>query len=147
MKTKSYLKRYKLQKLQTELPNIKLGSSKNAADFIRQFYFDDIAIWESFFLLMLNNQNQTIGFAKISQGGITATVVDIRLIAKYAIDSLATAVLLCHNHPSGQLKASDADKQMTEKISKALDLLDIKVLDHIILTENDFYSFADNGLI
>ncbi len=147
MKTNDFLKRFKLQKLQTEFPNVKLSSSKNAADFIRQFYLDDIAIWESFFLLMVNNQNKTIGFAKISQGGITSTTVDIRIIAKYAVESLSTGVILCHNHPSGNTMASDADIQITEKIKNALSLLDIRVLDHLILTESDFFSFSDNGMI
>lgn len=101
------------------------------------------------FLLLLNNSNNTLGYVKISQGGITGTVVDIRIIAKYAIESLATAVILCHNHPSGNLKPSEADKILTTKVYKGLELLDIKVLDHIILVPDseEYFSFADEGLM
>ena len=87
----------------------------------------------------------TTGFAKISQGGTAGTVVDIKIIAKYAVDSLSTSVIICHNHPSGNKQPSDADLNITRKIKDALLLLDIKLIDHIIITENDFFSFADNG--
>jgi DNA repair protein RadC len=104
-------------------------------------------IFESVFILLLNQINDTIGYAKISQGGIAGTVVDVRLIAKYAVDSLATAVILAHNHPTGELKPSDADIKITEKVKNGLQILDIKVLDHVILTKNGYYSFADEGII
>ena len=87
----------------------------------------------------------TTGFAKISQGGTAGTVVDIKIIAKYAVDSLSPKVIICHNHPSGNKQPSDADLNTTRRIKDALLLLDIKLIDHIIITENDFYSFADNG--
>jgi len=137
-------KLYELKKLQTNLPKEKITSSKTASDFIRQFYRDDIGIFESFFILLLNRQNQTIGYAKISQGGVSGTVVDVKIIAKYATDSLASAVILAHNHPSGSLQASSADLAMTTKITNALELFDVKVFDHIILTEDNYYSMSDN---
>jgi DNA repair protein RadC len=138
---------YELKKLQTNFPNEEIQSSKNSADFIRNFYSDDIEIFESFFILLLNRANKTIGYAKISQGGITGTVVDIKLVAKYAVDSLASGVILAHNHPSGNVQPSQADKDITSKIIKGLDILDVKVLDHVILTANEYYSFADKGLL
>lgn len=140
-------KLYELKKIQTDFPKVKIRSSKNSADFIRQFYSDDIEIYESFFLLLLNRANDTIGYAKISQGGTCGTVVDIKIIAKYAVDSLANSVILAHNHPSGTLSPSSQDIDITEKIKKGLSLLDIKVLDHIILTSSSYYSFADEGRI
>jgi DNA repair protein RadC len=138
---------YELKKLQSEFPKVQVLSSEKSADFIRQFYQDDIAIYESFFLLLLNRQCQTIGYAKISQGGITGTVVDVRIIAKYAVDSLATSIILAHNHPSGNLQPSEQDILLTNKVKDAMELFDIKVLDHVILTEDDFYSFADKGIL
>jgi len=136
---------YELKKIQTNFPVEKITSSKNASNFIKQFYGDDIDIFESCFILLLNNSNNTIGYAKISQGGITGTVVDIRLIAKYAVESLATGVILAHNHPSGTLLPSQADINITDKTKKALETLDIKLLDHLILTNDDYYSLSDNG--
>lgn len=148
MKTyESTIKNFSLKKEKTDFPKVKITTSGTAADFLRQFYGDDMEIFESFFLLLLNRQNITEGYVKISQGGTAGTVVDIKLIAKYAIESLANAVILCHNHPSGTLSPSNADKEITHKIVKGLKLLDIQVLDHVILTSEGFYSFADEGLL
>jgi DNA repair protein RadC len=141
------IKLFELKKIQTEFPSVKITSPDEAADFIRQFYFDDIEIFESFFILLLNQANKTIGYAKISQGGIAGTVVDIRIIAKYAIESLASSVILAHNHPSGNLKPSQADLDITQKIKAGLKILDIKVFDHLILTADSFYSFESNNEI
>lgn len=124
---------------------VKINSSTKAAEYIRKFYHEDIEIYESFFILLLNNSLETIGYAKISQGGLTSTVVDVRIICKYAIDSLAVNVMIAHNHPSGTLRPSEADHQITKKIKNALNLLDINLTDHIILTTESYYSFRDNG--
>lgn len=136
---------YNLVKRKPMFEQSKVTSSKSAADFARKFYHEDLEIYESMFIMLLNNSNQTIGYAKISQGGITGTVVDVRIIAKYCVESLATACIMVHNHPSGKTKPSNADKSITEKVKKGLELLDIKLLDHVILTETDFYSFADES--
>lgn len=139
------VKLYELKKIQTNFPKEKITSSKHASDFIKQFYGDDIEIFESSFILLLNNSNNTIGYAKISQGGITGTVIDVRLIAKYAVESLATGVILAHNHPSGTLYPSEADINVTSKTKKALATLDIQLLDHLILTTEGYYSLADEN--
>ena len=138
---------YELKKIQSEFPKTKIRSSADSAEIIRQFYSDDIDIFESSFILLLNRANNTIGYAKISQGGITGTVVDPRLVAKYAVESLATAVILAHNHPSGNTEPSIADKEITNKIKNGLKLLDVNLLDHLILTNESYYSLADNGEI
>lgn len=140
-------KQFTIKAEKSDFPRQKIKSSKDAADFIRQFYSDDIEIFESFFLLLLNRANTTIGYAKISQGGTVGTVVDVKLIAKYALDSLAQGVILAHNHPSGMLVPSEQDKATTEKVKKALSLLDVSVLDHVILSSEGYYSFLDNGLL
>ena len=138
---------YELRKNQTDFPKKKIQNANDSSEFIKQFYQDDIEIYESFFLLLLNQQNHTIGYAKISQGGITGTVVDVRIIAKYAVDSLATQIILAHNHPSGNVNPSQSDIIITKKVKEAMNLFDISVLDHIILTADSFYSFANNGLL
>jgi DNA repair protein RadC len=102
---------------------------------------------EEFWVLYLNNSNKVIYKSQISKGGITGTVVDLRIIFKSALEHNATSMILTHNHPSGKLLASDADKQITQKLKLAGQQLDIPILDHIIITENDYFSFADNGML
>lgn len=102
---------------------------------------------EEFWIVYLNNSNKVISKLPISKGGITGTLVDVRLVFKPALESGATAVILCHNHPSGTLVASEADKQITKKLRLAGESLDIKVLDHVIITESGYFSFADDGLL
>lgn len=136
---------YSLKSNQTDFPKEKITSSREGANFIRQFYSDDIEIYESMFLLLLNRANTTIGYAKLSQGGITGTVCDVKIVAKYCIDSLASGAIVAHNHPSGNLKPSEADRKVTQQLKQALKLIDCNLLDHVILTTTDFYSFADNG--
>jgi DNA repair protein RadC len=101
---------------------------------------------EEFWVLYLNNSNKVIYKAQLSKGGITGTVVDVRLIYKTALEQNATSIILSHNHPSGKLQASDADLQITKKLKAAGEQLDIKVLDHIIITENGYLSFQDEGI-
>ncbi|MDI9258046.1 RadC family protein [Flavobacterium sedimenticola] len=101
---------------------------------------------EEFWVLYLNNSNKVIYKAQLSKGGITGTVVDIRLLFKTALEKGATSIILAHNHPSGKLMASDADKDITKKLKFAGDQLDIKVLDHVIITENGYWSFQDEGI-
>lgn len=124
-----------------------ITSSRDCYEALRGFYGDDINLYESFFILLLNRRNETIGYAKISQGGIAGTVVDPKLVAKYAVDSLASSVIIAHNHPSGSLRPSSADLEITKKIKAGLKLLEINLLDHVILTNDNYYSFLDEGLI
>ena len=101
---------------------------------------------EEFWVLYLNNSNKVLYKAQLSKGGITGTLVDIRLIFKTALEHNATSVILTHNHPSGKLQASDADKDITKKLKMAGEQLDIKVLDHVIITELSYFSFQDEGI-
>jgi len=102
---------------------------------------------EEFWVLYLNNSNKVIYKAQISKGGITGTVVDTRIIYKTALEHGATSIILVHNHPSGTLVASEADKQITRKLKEAGKHLDIPVLDHVIVTEKSYFSFADEGIL
>ena len=136
-----------LKKTKTDFPCVKIATSADANEFIRNFYSDDIGIFESFFILLMNRSNNTIGYAKISQGGIVGTVIDATIIAKYCVEALATSVILAHNHPSGGLVPSQQDKDITRKITDTLKIFDCITLDHIILTEDSFFSFADEGMM
>lgn len=102
---------------------------------------------EEFWILYLNNSNKIIKSAQLSKGGITGTVVDVRLTFKEALQLGAVGIILAHNHPSGTLKPSQADIQLTKKLKTAGESLDIKVLDHLIITEKAYFSFADENLI
>jgi len=101
---------------------------------------------EEFWILYLNNSNKVIYKSQLSKGGITGTLVDVRLVFKMGLELGATGIILCHNHPSGALHPSDADKQITKKLKQAGESLEIKVLDHLIITETGYYSFADEGM-
>ena len=125
-----------------------ISDSLTAAQFARQFYSDDINIYESFFLILMNTHNKPIAWAKVAQGGINACGVDIMILAKFVVDSLAKNVILVHNHPSGEVNPSQQDKQLTRRIIDALALLGAKVADHIIVADHyRHYSFRDNNLI
>ena len=101
---------------------------------------------EEFWIIYLNNSNIVISKSQLSKGGITGTLVDIRIVFKTALEMGATALILCHNHPSGTLIPSDADRQITRKLKLAGESLEIKVLDHLIVTETSYFSFADEGI-
>lgn len=102
---------------------------------------------EEFWIIYLNGANRMKTRVQLSKGGMTATLVDVRLIFKLAIQHSSTSIILCHNHPSGNLTPSEADKNLTRKIVKGGELLDIKVLDHVIITEGGHFSFVDEDLI
>jgi len=102
---------------------------------------------EEFWILFLNRANKIINRMKISQGGVSGTVTDVRIILKKAIETLASGLVICHNHPSGNNSPSDSDIKITQKIKEAGALMDIQLLDHIIVCGNEYYSFADNGMI
>lgn len=126
---------------------VKVRASQDAANYARAFYSDDLVIYESAFIILLNQANNTIGWAKIGQGGICSAIIDVRIVCKYAIDALASGVIFVHNHPSGVLKPSPQDERLTRKLRDALLILDVKLLDSIIISETGYYSFQDNGMI
>ena len=101
---------------------------------------------EEFWIIYLNNSNKILAKSQLSKGGITGTLVDVRIVFKSALEIGATSLILCHNHPSGTLVPSDADKHITKKLKIAGDSLEIKVLDHLIITETNYFSFVDEGV-
>lgn len=143
-----YSEYYQLVARESTIEKVKINDSKDVYNYAKEMYSDgSIAIHESFYLIMLNNKNVTKGYKLISTGGITGTLVDITILAKYAIDSLCKAVVLVHNHPSGDTEPSRQDIELTKRVDQALKLFDIKVLDHTIIAEDKYYSFADNGML
>jgi DNA repair protein RadC len=123
----------------------KITCSADAYDSIRP-HLSDLS-HEQFWILLLNRANEVIRPVQISVGGVAGTVADPKLIFKSAIEHLASAIILVHNHPSGNLKPSQADKDLTKKVSEAGRLLDIPVLDHLIFGDNGYFSFADEGML
>jgi len=123
----------------------KITSSKSVFEIMQPILGD--LHHEEFWGLFLNNSNKIIAKQQLSKGGITGTLVDVRLLMKKALEVGATSFIVCHNHPSGTLKISVADKQITNKIKTAGISLDIKLLDHIIITEKDYISLADQGML
>ncbi len=122
----------------------KITSSKAVFDLMQPIIGE--LIHEEFWVLYLNNSNKVIYKAQLSKGGITGTIVDVRILFKTALEHNATSVILTHNHPSGKLQASEADLAITKKLKFAGEQLDVKVLDHLIITENGYLSFQDEGI-
>lgn len=138
---------YKLTASKCEFEQKKIISSSEAYDYAKQFYFDDLLIYESSFIMLINRASKVIGYAKISQGGVAGTFVDVKIVAKYAVESLCDSVFFIHNHPSGNVKPSIEDRQITDKLKKALSLFDIKLIDSIIISDESYYSFCEDGIL
>ena|SRR5665647_2896116 len=125
---------------------IKITGSHDAADAFR-------AIWPAYehiefsYMLMMNRQNQILGYHQLSKGGMTGAVVDVRVIFQVALKACCTSIIIAHNHPSGNLQCSDADRKISRQIKEAGAIMDIPLLDHLILTSDSFYSLADEGLL
>jgi DNA repair protein RadC len=122
-----------------------IQSSRDAFAIMQPMLCD--LLHEEFWIMLLNRSNRLIEVLRTSQGGISGTVTDIRMIMKNAIMHVASSLVLCHNHPSGNLKPSKADLEITKKVTEAARLMDVKVLDHIIVADRSYFSFADEGLM
>ncbi|CAM4173239.1 RadC family protein [Flavobacterium antarcticum] len=127
---------------------LKVTKSKDSYDIlISNWNKNTLELQEEFKILLLNRNNKVLGIYPISRGGTAGTVVDVKLVFSVALKCNASSIIICHNHPSGNLNPSESDKVMTEKLRKAGGYLDIALLDHIIITKYGFFSFADEGLI
>ena len=124
---------------------IRIGGSQDVYTLFQPVLSD--LVHEEFWILLLNRANRVIDNIRISQGGISGTVIDVRIILKHALDRLASGIILCHNHPSGNLKPSDADMKITSKIRDSCRTMDLHLLDHLIIADNSYFSFSDEGLI
>jgi len=124
----------------------KIASSQNVYDLIKSDW-PELNIRESMKVLFLNRANKVLGIYELSRGGISGTVVDVRLLFAAALKALCSGIILIHNHPSGNLKPSEADIRITNKIKDGGKLLDITLLDHLIITEDNYLSFCDENII
>jgi DNA repair protein RadC len=115
--------------------------------FMESWNPDTIEHIEEFKLLLMNRSNSVLGIMEISKGGISGTVADIRIIFQAAIKANACGIIISHSHPSGNLNPSESDTRLTQKVKDAGILIDVQLLDHLILTSDSYYSFADNGLL
>ena len=137
-----------LQLKKNEILNATIRRSTDIVDVMRQIWDkDSLEIYESVIVVFLNRANKTIGWMKVSQGGLSGTVVDNRLILATALKGLAQGIILAHNHPSGNTQPSENDTKMTRKLKEGCELLDIALLDHIIITADSYYSYADEGMM
>ena len=135
----------KRRQLETALEKPKITSSAAVFNLMQPIIGD--LEHEEFWVLFLSNSNKVLVKNQISKGGLTATIVDVRLLFKRALEQACVGLIVCHNHPSGKLKPSEADKQITQKIKEAGITLDIKLLDHLIITQKAYFSFADEGIL
>ena len=137
---------YRTKVKPSERPRV--GDSKDAYQmFLQQWDVNKIELLEQFYVMYLNRTNKVITIYELASGGIDGVVADPRLIFSIGLKIAACSIMLAHNHPSGNLKPSKADEDLTQKIKQAGKFLDIKLLDHLILTEERYFSFADEGLI
>lgn len=137
---------YKSKVKASERPTI--STSKSAAKLLMALWNENkIDFVEQFKILLLNRANQVLGIVDLSSGGVTGTVADPRLIFVAALKANACAIIISHNHPSGNLKPSRADEELTQKIKNAGLFLDIKLIDHVIVSSEGYFSFADEGLL
>jgi len=125
--------------------NVKLDHPHLVADYVRPLLAD--LAHEVFYLLMLNNRQTVVAEKSLFSGGLTASIVDIRLVFREALKHAATRIIVCHNHPSGSLDPSEADRQLTRQLLQAGRMLEIPLMDHVIITHDGHYSFADHGAL
>ena len=127
---------------------LKVTSSHQASEIFMEHWDKDLlGLQEQFKIMLLNRLNKVIGVVCISTGSVTSTIVDPKLIFGAALKAVATGIILAHNHPSSNLQPSEADKQLTQKLKCGAALLEMEILDHLIITEDSYFSFADNGIL
>jgi len=127
---------------------LKVRNSKESYEVLLKSWDKNIIeLQEEFKVLLLNRSNTVLGVYPMSKGGVSGTIVDAKLVFSVALKCNASSIIVAHNHPSGNLTPSEGDKNITQKLKKAGEYLDISLLDHLIITKEDFYSFSDNGLI
>ena len=144
----TYLNEITVSYSKKQFTSTTIKTSANVQEVARQMFDHcncQMELKEYFFIILLNRANHVIAYYKLSEGGISGTVVDLRIAFATAVKSLASGMILVHNHPSGNLKASEADINVTKKFVQAGSLLDITIFDHVILTTKGYYSFADEG--
>jgi DNA repair protein RadC len=134
------------RRMRQEVPEKPVITSSNSAYQIFRNHLSDLRT-EEFWAIFLNQSNKVIHISQLTQGGINQSIVDVRILFKTALDHFSTAIIIAHNHPSGNLKPSREDIDITQQIKAAGNMLNIQLLDHLIITQNSYFSFADDGLL
>ena len=130
------------------IADFKIETSRNSFELLLNDWGQNtLQMQEEVKVLLLNRSNKVLGIYNLAKGGLTSCVVDVRLILSVALKCLATGIILVHNHPSGNLKPSKDDLKITEQLKLSCELLNIQFLDHLIITKNDYFSFADEGIL
>jgi DNA repair protein RadC len=135
------------KRTQSRIDMAKISCSEDAVNYFRSIWSDDLDYREEFYVMCLNNENRVLGHTRISIGGSTSTSVDVKLIFQAALKAHANCIIISHNHPSGNTMPSEADIALTKKIEKAAKFLDMKLLDHIIISSDSHLSFINEGRI
>lgn len=138
---------YKLicKEVETPYKRIKITDARDVADYVRPFISETLMAFETFMIIGLNKANNTVGWGIVSQGGLSNVLVDMRILMKIAFDMCCNSIILCHNHPAGTLQPSEEDRALTRRVASACELVDLRLLDHVIITKEDYYSFANHG--
>jgi DNA repair protein RadC len=145
---KSPLPELTLRYRPTSQKKVKVSTSKEAFFILRPLYDDNTLDYlESSVVVFLNRANNTIGWMKLSQGGMSGTVIDGKIIFAAALNCGASGIILSHNHPSGELKPSECDLKLTRQLAEVAKFIDLSLLDHLIITKQNYFSFADEGLL
>ena len=148
MKQNSQVSEIQVSYTPSLLVDMSIKNSKKSFELmLNEWEQDKLQMQEEAKILLLNRNNNVLGIYSLAKGGLTSCVVDVRIILSIALKTLATGIILVHNHPSGNLKPSQADLDITKKLKQSCDLLDISFLDHLIITKDNYFSFADEGLI
>ena len=148
MKQKSQVSEIQVSYTPNLLVDMSIKNSKKSFELmLNEWEQETLQIQEEVKILLLNMSNKVLGIYSLAKGGLTSCIVDVRIILSIALKTLATGIILFHNHPSGNLKPSKADLDITKKLKNSCDLLDISLLDHLIITKDNYFSFADEGLI
>ena len=148
MKQNSQVSEIQVSYTPSLLVDMSIKNSKKSFELmLNEWEQETLQMQEEVKILLLNRNNKVLGIYSLAKDGLTSCVVDVRIILSIALKTLATGIILVHNHPSGNLKPSQADLDITKKLKQSCDLLDISFLDHLIITKDNYFSFADEGLI
>ena len=148
MKQKSQVSEIQVSYTPNLLVDMSIKNSKKSFELIlNEWELETLQMQEEVKIILLNRSNKVLGIYSLAKGGLTSCIVDVRIILSIALKTLATGIILVHNHPSGNLKPSKADLDIIKKLKNSCDLLDISLLDHLIITKDNYFSFADEGLI
>ena len=147
------MKKYKFPKIKVKVSvtkgdKVTITSPEKMVEVMRSIFNADTLMWtEEVIMVCLNRANDVVGYYRVSSGGFSGTILDPRVVMTIALNNASSSIILAHNHPSGNLKPSEGDKAITDKIRNACAFFDMKLLDHLIITDESYFAFSENGLL